>query len=581
MAEAGRFVQMLEACQALVQGTQDDARRLDVAALLAAYGFHGHAQAICETVQLSASSATDWRAAAQLAALWRDGGEHAKARQSYEQLLRQWPDQRALHHSLLTSCEYDPAISDQARLAKAKTWGQWAVARAGGMRARPRLQALGQRPLRIGYVSADLCQHTVGFLLRPVLEAHDPRRVSVVAYHSGKTKDWLTEALAKCCTLRDVSALDDLALVEQIRQDQIDVLIDLSGHTGGTRLNALAWRPAPVMVSWLGYFATTGLPCMDAVVLDEWHAPAEVEPQFVESILRLPSGRFCYRPAPWAPETLSPVPSAKNGYVTFGSFNNTAKLNDGLLDIWAQVLLATPDSRLVLKWRTFNDEGMRQKVSQAFLNRGVRAERIECRGPSFHADMLQEYADIDIALDPFPFTGGLTSCEALWMGVPVITWPQSRVVSRQTLAILRQIGLPELVAQDAQDYVRIATELASDAKRLQQMRETLRERMRQSPLMDAQTFTREWETALRSLYADQHAKQSDSERHLSSQEARPMPTIKINDKEYDTEQLTAQAKVQLEMLLATEQEIQRLQTQLAIAQTARNMYAQALAQAVV
>jgi len=152
---------------------------------------------------------------------------------------------------------------------------------------------------------------------------------------------------------------------------------------------------------------------------------------------------------------------------------------------------------------------------------------------------------------------------------------------RQTLAILRQIRLPELVAQDAQDYVRIATELAGDAKRLQQMRETLRERMRQSPLMDAQTFTHEWETALRSLYADQHAKQSDSERHLSSQEARPMPTIKINDKEYDTEQLTAQAKVQLEMLLATEQEIQRLQTQLAIAQTARNMYAQALAQAVV
>jgi predicted O-linked N-acetylglucosamine transferase (SPINDLY family) len=374
--------------------------------------------------------------------------------------------------------------------------------------------------------------------------------------------------------------MDDRTLAELIQQDQIDLLIDLSGHTGGTRLNALALRPAPVMVSWLGYFATTGLPYMDAVVLDEWHAPSEVESQFIEPILRLPSGRFCYSPAPWAPESVAPVPSSKNGYITFGSFNNTAKLNDEVLDIWAQVLLATPYSRLLLKWRTFNDEDMRQKVTQALQDRGVGVERIVLRGPSFHADMLHEYADIDIALDPFPFTGGLTSCEALWMGVPIITWPQSRVVSRQTLAILQQIGLPELVAHDAQDYVRIATELATDAKRLQQLRETLRERMRQSPLMDAQTFTRQWEFALLNLYARIHDHQSTSRLNLPSQEERLMPTIKINDKDYDTDSLSAEAKAQLEMLLATEGEIRRLQTQLAIAQTAKNAYAQALAAAV-
>jgi protein O-GlcNAc transferase len=239
---------------------------------------------------------------------------------------------------------------------------------------------------------------------------------------------------------------------------------------------------------------------MDAVLLDEWHAPPGTKGQFVEPILRLPTGRFCYQPFPLAPAEVAQLPCLSRGYVTFCCFNNTAKLNDGVFDIWANLLATIPDARLVLKWRTFNDEGLRQLVLEAFAQRGIAPERIELRGPSFHVDLLKEYAEIDIALDPFPFTGGLTSCEALWMGVPVVTWPQSRVVSRQTYAFLSAIGLPELAAQDADDYVRIAVDLAQNRNRLIALRAGLRARMQASSLMDVTGFTGQLEATLINLH---------------------------------------------------------------------------------
>ena len=203
---------------------------------------------------------------------------------------------------------------------------------------------------------------------------------------------------------------------------------------------------------------------------------------------------------PWAPAEAAAPAFERNGHITFGCFNNTAKFNAGVFDAWAQVLHAVPDARLILKWRTFNDEAFRQQVTDTFVARGIAADRVELRGPSFHAELLKEYADIDIALDPFPFTGGLTSCEALWMGVPVVTWPQRRVVSRQTHALLHQIGLPGLSACDADDYVRIAVELANDRARLADLRATLRDRMHASSLMDVAGFTRRLEDCLIDLY---------------------------------------------------------------------------------
>jgi predicted O-linked N-acetylglucosamine transferase (SPINDLY family) len=299
--------------------------------------------------------------------------------------------------------------------------------------------------------------------------------------------------------LRDVSGLDDASLVRQIQQDAIDVLVDLSGHTAGSRLTVFAQRPAPVQVSWLGYFATTGLDTIDAVLLDEVHAPPGTESQFVEKIIRLPHTRWCYRPVPFAPD-VAPLPADTKGYITFGSFNNTAKYHDGVHTLWAQVLAAVPDSRLILKWRTFNDDALKTSVLAQYRALGISTDRIELRGPSFHEEVLRQYADIDIALDPFPFSGGLTSCEALWMGVPVVTWPQSRVVSRQTASFLSVIGLQELIAKDADHYLQIAARLAADKDELRLIRQSMRARMQASPLMDLNGFTRSLEQALIDLY---------------------------------------------------------------------------------
>lgn len=325
------------------------------------------------------------------------------------------------------------------------------------------------------------------------------------------------------------------------------------------------------MVSWLGYYATTGLPAMDAVLLDEWHAPPGTESQFVERIVRLPRGRFCFSPHDWMPE-VAPSPYRRNGHITFGCFNNTAKLNPGVFDVWAEILRALPDSRLVLKWRTFQDDALRETVTRAFVGRGVAASRIELRGASFHKAMLAEYGDIDIALDPFPFTGGLTSCEALWMGVPVVTWPQSRVVSRQTFAYLSAIGLSGLSAGNAGDYVRIAVDLAADRNRLDAWRAGLRERMRASALCDVAGFTASLERAFFELH-ETIAREAATERSIAMSNEQ---TVRIDGVEHALSALSETARANLAMLQQTEQEIQRLELQLAIARTARNAYANSL-----
>lgn len=498
-ARAAHFAEMRGVCLQLIErSARDDAALLDIGVLLADYGFLADARYCYELVL--GLNPEDLRAQVNLANIARDAGAHGEASCRYAELLQRLPEHPVIRRNALTGLEYNPDALDVERVARAKSWGAWAASRAGGTRPRPAMLALDGRPLRIGYVSADLCQHTVGLFVKDVLKAHDSQRVTIFAYSASPIKDWVSEEIGAACQFRSISSMDDSALSDLIRRDGIDVLVDLSGHTAGSRLTAFAHRPAPVMVSWLGYFATTGLPCMDAVLLDEWHAPAGTEAQFLERIVRLPGGRFCYQHVPWAPMEVQPQPFDHNRYITFGCFNNTAKFNGGVFDVWAKVLAAVPDSRLVLKWRTFNDATFRQTVTDAFVRRGIAAERVELRGPCFHVDLLKEYADIDIALDPFPFNGGLTSCEALWMGVPVVTWPQGRVVSRQTFAFLSAIGLPELAAKNAGDYVRIAAELASDWGQLTTLRQTMRDRMRASPLMDVAGFTHQLEDSLIELY---------------------------------------------------------------------------------
>jgi len=398
--------------------------------------------------------------------------------------------------NILMCLQYHPDVSEDFLTASAKTFGQ-----RFKPASLPPVDRSVNRKLRIGYVSADLLAHPVGLLLKEVFACHDRDKFEVYCYANQARADDITTMLQQNASWRWVAQLNDDALYQCIRNDEIDVLVDLSGHTSGNRLPVFGRRAAPLQISWLGYFATTGLPAMDAVIMDPYHAPPWADQLFAERVVRLPDTRFCYWPVPFAPEVVSP-PCLTKGYVTFGSFNNTAKLNKRVIEVWAEILRQVPESRLVLKYRSFADAEYREDLLRQFADLGVNNGRIELRGQSVHGELLQQYADIDIALDPFPFSGGYTSCEALWMGLPIVTLPGRRPVSRQSLCFLANIGLVDLVASDESGYVAKAVHLANNPEGLARLRQELRDRMRSSALMTAAEFTRNYEAAINALWRE-------------------------------------------------------------------------------
>ena len=431
-----------------------------------------------------------------LAAALQVLGAHQDSMAAHRRAMALDPAMAAYGSNLLMAMQYVPEVTTPEAVAEAQAWGlrQSLVPRAGSAT----LDRDPERPLRIGYVSADFGRHPVGWLGGRVIGRHTRPAFTVFAYANQAHTDWVTETIAgavdRWCP---ILGLSDDVVARRIIEDRIDILVDLSGHTGGHRLGVFARRAAPVQLSWLGYFATTGLPAMDAVLLDQEHAPEGAEAQFTEQIVRLPMGRFCYMPPPDSPDPMPP-PSDRAGYVTFGSFNNAAKLNDETLDLWARVLHAVPCSRLVLKWSSVQDPVLSARLLRRFAGNGIAAERIVLEAAEDHRTLLAAYGRIDVALDPRPFTGALTTCEALWMGVPVVTWPGDRVVSRQTHAILARIGQSALSAKDAAAYVAIAAELAADAERRRGLRTGLRAAMRVSPLCNPATFV----TGLEQVYRD-------------------------------------------------------------------------------
>ena len=500
----GKFSDGLSLCVQIMDAysTEPDAL-LNVGTLLHQSGFLTNARLCFSRVR--ALIPKDSRAVACLANLAREAGEHEESRRLYAILLQHFPNNPVIRRNALLSYEYDPNVSDIGRLNHAREWGEWAITLTQGPIERPPILPLEKRPLRIGYVSSDLCQHTVGLFVKDIIKSHS-EAVEVFIYSSGMVKDQITNEIQGVARFNEVGLVSDIDLANLIRQDRIDVLIDLSGHTAGSRLTLFAHRPAPVQVSWIGYFATTGLAYMDGVLLDKWHAPEGTEAWFVEPIIRLKTGRLCYTPVSFAPPEEKIPPCIKKGFITFGCFNNTAKLNSRVFDVWGKILKSLPKSRLILKWRTFHDSDLCRKIQQAFFVRGITQDRIEFRGFSFHVDMLKEYAEIDIALDPFPFTGGLTTCEALWMGAPVVTFPQTRVVSRQSFAVLSAIGLSDLSATTEADYIDIACALSKDINRLKQLRIGMRDRMQHSSLMNPKNFIHNLEQSLIELYREIYQK---------------------------------------------------------------------------
>lgn len=413
--------------------------------------------------------------------------------------------QQCLDSTSLMRWLYDDEPSPQKIFDHHRAWGMQIEAEIAATASAVAPFAHSRDPdrrLRIAYLSADFRNHSVGYFIHPLLAHHDPAAVEVFGYSETSQTDNVTDSLRRLCgTWRETFTLSDEALRAQLRADRIDIVIDLAGHTAHNRLRALAVRAAPVTATWLGYPATTGLSAIDWRITDAIADPPGAERFYTEKLIRLPHGFLCYERLGEDAPDVSPLPAASAGHVTFGSFNNPLKLSASTISTWAAILGALPPSRLLLKAPTFVDPGLQRFVLDLFAAHGIAAARIVFGDatPTVSAH-LGSYAELDVALDPFPYNGTTTSCEAMWMGVPVVTLVGAAHHGRVGLDLLTRVGLAELAAPDPEAYVTTAIALAQDLPRLQRIRGTLRERLSTSALCDSKGFARSFERALRDMW---------------------------------------------------------------------------------
>ncbi len=435
-----------------------------------------------------------------LASVLKFQGRMDEAIAAAKEAIRLDPGYVDAHSNLLCYRQYVPGVTTSELAAAHRQWDQqFGIPLRAAWKPHVN-QRVSERPLRVGFVSADFCKHPVGYFFIRAFEAIDRTQYQTVAYSNRQHKDELSARFKASAGLwREVRHLPDEALAEQIRLDEVDILIDLAGHTAYNRLPVFARKPAPIQITWLGYEGATGLSAMDYLLADAYLTPPGIDEHAGEQVLRLPDTYLCYDPPAEAP-AVSSSPAEKNGHVTFGSFNNLFKVNPEVVAVWAEILQRLPTSRLVLKYLGLDDAGTRKRYAERFARHGIAADRVDLLGWSAFAEMLGEYHRIDIALDPFPFAGGATTCHALWMGVPVLTWPGETFAGRHSLSFLSNLGLTQAVANDQKHYVALAAELANDVPRLARWRHDMRERMLGSVLCDGPRLAANLEAVLRNVW---------------------------------------------------------------------------------
>lgn len=441
-------------------------------------------------------------------------GKNEEGIEALWQAVRIAPNDSVLWRTLIFYLNYH-AEYDQATIYDAhRRWGE--------LQADPTVKPLlnnrygnspdPQRRLRIGYVSPDFRSHPVAHFIEPILAHHDHTAVETFCYaelahvHIARSgADPVTERLkARADRWIETFGMSDQDLAQRIRADRIDILVDLAGHTANNRLTVFTHRPAPIQVTYLGYPNTTGLSSLDYRLTDTWADPQGQEAFYTERLVRLPQGFLCYAPPDYAPEVAA-SPARANGAITFGSFNALQKTTPEVIAVWARLLHALPGARLILKNRSWasgeQDRSSQEHYHGLFEQHGIGRARIELIGwqPS-PADHLRMYGQIDIALDTFPYNGTTTTCEALWMGVPVITLAGDRHAGRVGVSLLTRAGLTESIAQTPEDYIKLAVQLAGNTERLGQLRARMRERMRNSPVCDGKTFVRALEDNYRAFW---------------------------------------------------------------------------------
>jgi predicted O-linked N-acetylglucosamine transferase (SPINDLY family) len=425
-------------------------------------------------------------------------GKGLEAIDYYRKSLDFRPDKASEHSNLIYAMNFLSQFDADALYREHLAWAERHAEPLTAQTTAPRTDPAPNRRLRVGYVSCHFRDHAVNFFVEPILTAHDHEQFEVYCYSSVQRPDAATERLQAAVDVwRDVSYTSDEELAKIVRDDRIDILVDLNGHMGWNRLPTFARRPAPVQVTYIGYQNTTGMSAMDYRLTDDWaDPPGLTDAHYTEQLWRLPRAFFCYQP--FETPASSSLPFSQNGHLTFGSFNNFAKVGPEVIDAWLEILSRVPQSRLIVL--AYRGGYLERHFHELAGLRGIDADRIELFGKCWRKDYLQQVARADIALDPFPFNGHTTTCDAIWMGVPVVMQAGQTYVSRFGGSVLRNVGLDDLIAASTDDYIGRAVTLAGDVDRLTSLRGELRPRMAASPLLDFVGFTRNLEQAYREMW---------------------------------------------------------------------------------
>jgi protein O-GlcNAc transferase len=411
------------------------------------------------------------------------------------------PDFAAARSNLLLSLCYDPSIGYDLLSAEHREWAKTCGV-APGQRINHRPQPVDRdRPLRIGYVSPDFRTHSVAYFLDALIGGHNHTGYAPYCYSDVALDDALTHRFRSCAAFwRDTARLTDAQLAQSIADDRIDILVDCTGHMARNRLGVFSRTPAPVQATWLGYPFSTGLDTINYRLTDAIADPAGEDRYYSEKLWRLDGCFACYRPLPDAP-AITPGPATTSGTVTLGCFNTLPKLTNAVLDLWARIIILTPGSRLFLKNKALSDPAVRNDLVQRFGDRGIGPERLILKGHAASVVAhLAHYGEVDLCLDTFPYNGTTTTCEALWMGVPVVTLAGAHHAGRVGISLLTAVGLKEWIGESEEEYVKIAVARALDIAQLTVVRTTLRSHMAGSPLCDGNAFVNKMEAAYRTMW---------------------------------------------------------------------------------
>lgn len=428
--------------------------------------------------------------------LLKDRARGMDALPHYKKSMELSPNDRDPQNNYLLCHMYIPDMDPKVVFEEHRKWGiSTAKKNPASFKFKPR--AIDAK-IRVGFLSADLCHHPVAHFIEPIFRGYDREHFEFLAYGDQRKSDEFSARFATQVDLwRETSSYNERDLAKLIYDDRVDILFELAGHTAYNRLGVFALKPAPVQVSYLGYPGTTGLPTIDFRITDAFADPqGTTEHLHTEKLIRVPECAWCFEPDAAAPE-VEPLPAIKNGFVTFGCFNNMAKLNANLFETWAEILLQVPGSHLRLKARTLTDDGVRKELKSYFTERGIEDGRLDFFGHTKNiSDHLASYHSVDIALDSFPYHGTTTTCEAMWMGCPVVTRAGKTHVSRVGVSLLNAVGLQEFIAESREAYIEKAVALASQTDRLQELRAGMRERLRASVLMDEKRFVAGFDQAI-------------------------------------------------------------------------------------